>query len=47
MGSYPKEVTVSNIDPELYGPGQVVINLAVIVPEVYAQDILNRIGAIL
>lgn len=46
MGRYPKECTVTNVDPQLYGGGMVQVSLHVICPEGAAQEILNRIGEV-
>lgn len=47
MLGYPKLVTVSSIDPQLYYGDTVRIDITVIVPSENAQELLNRIGAIL
>jgi len=46
MGRCPKECTVTNVDPQLYGGGMVQVSLHVICPEGAAQEILNRIGEV-
>jgi hypothetical protein len=47
MGRYPKQVTVGNADPDLWGQGVVVVNLLAVIPEHEVQQVLNQIGAIL
>lgn len=47
MGRFPKQVTLTNADPELWPQGLVQLNIVAIVPESHVRDILNQIGQVL
>lgn len=49
MADYPKQVTVTSVDPGLglYRQGLVQIEIVAIVPESEAQGILNHVGEVI